>query len=709
MAAESEDDLVGLTGDERILHVAKSRFKRAAEWEAIARLRGDKDYKFANADSYNMYQWPNETQAANGGPNNTPVKLTVNKTRQHNLQIINEAKQNKPGVNIRPTGGDATYESAQAFEGCVRYIEKISHAEQAYDNAMGFMVISGIGYWRVITDYLDNDSFDQDIFIRRIKNPNSVYLDPDINEIDGSDARFGFVFEEMPRDEFEAQYPAFKDEIGSAPIGNDSTMDGWIQRDTIRVAEYFAKSMKKDLLVAFTDPDSGETVVTRKSQMPPAVWAQLKEDTSLKTRKIEEGVVNWYKIAGDKIIERGEWPGKYIPIVRIVGEETVIGGQLDRKGHTRAMIDPQNIYNYWTSAAVRQVAFQTVSPWLIPVGGTDNLETYYARLNSQTPPSFVPYNALDEQGNALPAPQRVEPPVMADAFIKGMTIAQTELMMASGQYQSQFGQNENATSGKAINERQRQGDTATYHYIDALAIGIRFTGVILIDLIPKIYDTTRVVQILAEDGKEQSIKIDPAMKDAYKKTDEDKEGVASIFNPSVGRYSVVADVGPSYATKRQEAWNAMTQIIAQNKEMAKTIGDLLFANADFPGADEISKRLKRMLPEYVLGEGETPEIALLKKANEDLKATLAEVVERLAEKDRELKNKTADHNIRSYEAESKRLTAASNAEPEIGLDVLRPMIIQIVTEMMQQPDPEATPSPMQNVPINLNQLGGLPL
>jgi hypothetical protein len=193
------DDLAGLKSDEKIVKEAKKRFDRCVTWESDCRSRYKDDIKFVNGDADNGYQWPKGVMQVRQ-TDNSPA-LTINKTRQHCLQIVNDAKQNKPGVNIRPVGREATFEAAQVFEGIVRHIEYMSGAEQVYDTATTFQVQGGIGYWRVITDYADAGTIDQDIFLRRVKDPLSVYLDPDINELDGSDARFGFVFEDRPTED----------------------------------------------------------------------------------------------------------------------------------------------------------------------------------------------------------------------------------------------------------------------------------------------------------------------------------------------------------------------------------------------------------------------------------------------------------------------------------------------------------------------------
>lgn len=692
--------------DVKIIEEGKKRFKRCEDWESEFRPRERQDMKFANADPDNLWQWDSTVY---GGRNDLGKPcLTINKVRQHNLQIINDAKQNKPGVNIRPVGDGATYDAAQVFEGVVRHIEYQSNAEQVYDTATTFQVQGGVGYWYVDTDYVSDDSFDQEIYLRRVKNPDSIYLDPDISEADGSDARFGFIFDDLSRDAFDLQYPDYKDDAGASVIGN--TGDNWTSGEHVRVAVYYRRQQKKDKLISFVDANAGVNVVVRNSKILPEVsillemakQAEKAGGPPVMSRDIVTDDVEWFKIAGNCIIDRGAWLGKYIPIVRVIGEETVIEGKMDRKGHTRSMKDAQRMYNYWTSEATAQVALQTKSPYIAPAEAIEGLETYWEKLNLDNS-SVLPYNALREDGSAIPPPQRAQPPQMAQAYIEGMKICENQLMMASGQYQSQFGANENATSGKAINERQRQGDNATYHYIDNLAVAIRFTGKILIDLIPRIYDTERVIRILAKDGTESQVQIQPNAAEAHQElqTDaKDKHAVTAIFNPNVGRYEVESDVGPGYATRRQEAFNAMSQIAAQNPEFMKIAGDLLFKAMDAPMADELADRWKKIIPPNITGDAPPPEVTQLQGQLQQAHDAVAALQGQLTDKDKEL-------SIKSYDATTKRLAAMGNAGPIVTADQIQPLIRQTLYSMLMGGDPEQAGEGAEP-PQAANQPGAMP-
>jgi hypothetical protein len=300
------------------------------------------------------------------------------------------------------------------------------------------------------------------------------------------------------------------------------------------------------------------------------------------------------------------------------------------------------------------------------------------------------WNDVGDDGLPVAPPQRIEPPRAAQGHIEGMQVAQQELMMASGQYQAIMGAPSNETSGKAINARQRQGDNATYHFIDHQALMIRCLGRMMIDLIPKVYDTQRVIQAIGRDDKRMRIEVDPNRKDAAQQLadpeaeDFDSETVAAILNPAVGKYDVVADVGPSYGTQRQEAFNAFSQMLAQNKEMWTVVGDLWAESADFPGSEKLAKRLHRMVPQSALG-GPTPEMQKMQQEFQQVaqqgQAEIGQLQTALTEAQQKLKDQSEDLARKEFEAETQRMAAVGKIDPE----AFKPVIREMVSQMMGQP------------------------
>ena len=701
--------------DKTVLARAKKRFASCVEWEGPFRQRFKEDMRFLYADSDNQDQW---NAAVRAGRNLAgQVMVTINKTHTHWLHVVNQVKMNRPQIEVSPTGDQSTYESAQILEQVMRRIEYISDAESAYDIATQFMVGGGVGYWRVVTDYTDQDSFDQDIFIRQIPDPLSVYLDPNIKMQDGSDAKFAFVFDEIPRKDAEAKYGVKASQ--STSIGDMA--ENWMSADKVRIAEYYERSESKEWLYAVPAED-GSTTLARESELGPEGARMMKEmyeqSREVMRRKVPKYNVMHHLIVGDSIAETSIWPGKYIPIVRCVGEEIVMDGRLDRKGLTRYLKDPQRAYNYNASAALEYGALQSKSPYLAPVEAIEGLEDFWATANSQNH-AYLPYNHADESGNPVPPPQRSSPPTSAPVFLEGMQTAEHEMMMASGQYEATFSAQGNEVSGRAIDQRRQQGERVTFHYPDALAKSIRFTGKIILDLIPKIYDTKRVIRIMSESGVEQQIQIDPQAKQALQMQEQQEEAkVSAIFNPSVGQYDVVATVGPNYETRRKEAFAAMTELLAGNMSLAPVIGDLYMGAADFPNADELQERMRNWIAGInpgIMGNGPSPQEQQLMQQNQVLMQHNQQLMEELKDKtiQRQLEQKRVDMDalnhlalrmendnkqvLDAYKAQSDRLKGLAPVMSEQGLE---PIVRKMVAEILSAYNPDAGVNPESVDPAN---------
>ena len=664
---------------EKIIERAKVRWNYAKSYYSIAYRRSLDDTKFANGDFYNRYQWPNDMLASRD-LDERPT-LTINKVQQHNFKIINDAKQNKPGITIKATGGGATYDSAQVYMGVVRNIEYRSNARDAYDTATEHQVNGGFGFWRVVADYVDDDSFDQEILIRAVMEPRGVYVDPDTKEIDKSDMRWAFVFTDVPNELFKAEYPEVHAELTRT---SNFDQEGWWTEETTRICEYYEIEEEKDTL--FRLPD-GQLV--KASEMPGELVKAVRADPQIRSREMLVRKVMWYKICGGKIVDERPWLGQYIPIVPLVGNETLIEGEYDVKSHTRAMLDPQRMYNYWSSSATEQVALQDKTPWVASVEAIEGFQQFWNTANRRNY-SVLPYRSFapERPDVKLDQPQRPQPPVMAQAYIQGMQIALGELMAASGQYEGNMGEQGNERTGVALRNRQKVGDLATYHFHNNLARAITLTGKIILDLLPKVYDTPRVLNIMAADGTTLEVKMDPQAEQANStKLQEMIMGAQQIFNPNVGKYWVEADAGPGYATKREQAFDALVLLLTQSKELTPIIGDLMMQMADFPMADEAAQRLKRMVPPQALGLGPSPEVQKLVEENGQLKALLTDALDQIATSKLQLKSKDSKRDIDAYDAQTRRLAVIFKDRMEDKN--FRLLFTQTIFDALMQNLPEA--------------------
>lgn len=692
--------------DKDIVARLKKRFSAVEATESDFRTRYADDMEFLYADSDNQNQWPAEVKAVRA-QDKRPM-ITINKTHTHWLHVVNQSKENKPTVKIHPTNDQATYEAAEIFEGLVRHIEYTSNAQAAYDKAMETMTGGGIGYWRLKTEYADDRSFDQEIRIVEIQDPMTVYFGPH-KKRDGSDVMYAFIYDDIARETFEHRYP---DAAQATPAARANAGDSWMTPDTVRVAEYFEIEEKKEFMYLVIGSE-GEPQYIRESDATPEALKVLREGyktdpDSFRRRKVDKRTVKWFKIAGDEIVDRGTWPGKYIPIVRVPGEEVATKTGIDRKGLVRYMKDAQRAYNYNASGQLEYGALQAKTPLMAGASAIEGYEDYYANANTENF-SYLPYNDMDAAGNPIAPPQRLEAPQAAPVFAQGMQDAERQLMMASGQYEATFSEQGNEISGVAIDKRQSQGNRVTFHYLDSLAGAIRFTGKQLIDLIPKIYDAKRIVRIMAPDGDEQEIQIDPEAEKALQQRDDSEEAkVQTIFNPNVGAFDVVAQVGPNFETKRQEAFDAMSAMFTANPALVQVVGDIWMQNADFPASDKLAERIRNWIPQQILNGGPSPEEQQLQDQVQKLQKALEIASQELSDKDREFQidkqradgeylnhlalriQKEADNAINAFKAETDRLKVVAPAIDPVELDAI---IRKLVAEVLQQPAPDTNLTP----------------
>lgn len=570
-----------MTKDE-IIETAKKRFDYAMERNAHNRDKAKADIRFAAASPDDPWQWDDlsvQTRKLEKRP-----MLTINKMPQHIRQVTNDIRMNRPSVRFRPADDKADVEVAEILMGLVRHIEANSDADISYDTATEHQVTHGLGYIRILTDYIAEDSFDQDIFICRVKDPFKVYDDPDAEDPAGADRKWLFMEDWLLEDEFKAQYPK-ADPIDWSFDGRDGWFDAAEKK--VRIAEYFEVSDKDAELYMWPN---GATSF-KGDPLPQGV---IIGEKPIKTRSSKKRIVKWYKLSGKEVLDEREFPSKFIPFARVVGNEWEVDGKSYISGLVRNAKDSQRMYNVAQSAIVERVMQAPKAPWIAPVEAIEGYEKEWATANTANH-AFLPYNHVDESGNPIPPPQRISPATVEPGLNQIAMGASDDIKSETGQYDASLGQKSNETSGRAIMARQREGDMATYHYVDNLARAVRHIGRIILDLIPKIYDTKRVARIIGEDGELNRYTLDPESPEALTEFKDDAGEIRRIFNPNIGTYDVYTTTGPSFTTRRMEAVDAMTQMTQANPQLWQVIGDLLVKNMDWPGADDMAKRLKLTL------------------------------------------------------------------------------------------------------------------
>lgn len=563
LSAEEPEDPERVKQDKvrDFLRLAHKRWQLASE--AAAKWRSDAidDLEFRAGK-----QWPDDIKSSrniDGRP-----CLTLNRLPQFIRQVTNEQRQQRPAIQVNPVGDGADTDTAEVLQGIIRHIDNISDAEVAEDTAFDQMVTTGLGYFRIITDLIDEENNVQEILIRPIKNQFTVYIDPASELWDETDARYKFIVEDIPMVEYIERYKETALAREASLVEFTSIGDAapeWATRETVRIAEYF-----------YID----ETTVNGKPHYQ----------------------VKWAKINAIEIIEGNEdktegrdWPGKYIPIIPVVGDDLVVNGRRELSGLVRNLKDPQRMYNYWVSAATEMIALAPKAPFIGAEGQFENHEVEWQQTNVRNF-AKLEYKPVSINGTPAPPPQRqvYEPPVQAINLMTRQ--ADNDMKAGSGIYDASLGEKGPEQSGKAILERKKQGDLATLHWADNLARSIRHKGRVLIDLIPYIYDAPRVqrifkpdqtvTQVITHAGPEQAQQAQAMVSDAVRK----------VYDIGTGRYDVTVSVGPSYQTKRQEAVAAQLALLQAVPELAPIIADLITANMDWPGAKQMAARLKKGLP-----------------------------------------------------------------------------------------------------------------
>lgn len=590
--------------DKDLLKTAQERYKRCVDLEAENRRRALEALKFRNLE-----QWDQQVKnTRETDPEGARPCLVLDKTNQAVRQVVNDIRQNRPSIKVRPADDYADKRTAEIYQGIIRHIEACSNADIAYDTGAEQAVDGGFGYWRIVTEYCDEMSFDQDIRIKRVRNRFSVYLG-EHQEPDGSDAKYGFVAEKMSLEDFKAQYPDAKKTDFSASV--DGT---WVvSDDQLIVAEYFYIEYESAEIALLPDGQ-----VVRKSEVPQGI-------TPVKTRKTRLPRVKWAKITQLEVLETRDWPGKTIPIPEVVGNELDIEGKRYLSGMITAAMDAQRMYNYAGSSFVESVGLAPRAPWVIAEGQIEGHENDWKTANRRNLSALIYKPVLMEGANgpiAVPAPQRQSPPGIPSGWQAVMANSEHDIQGAMGLYRESLGESSNAKSGRAILARQKEGDTGSFHYADNQLRAVRYTGQCLVDLIPKIYDTKRIARILGEDGKEEYAQIDPELQDetgrkiAYKEREREDGSIEKIYNLSVGRYDVIVSAGPSYTTKRQEGAEFLMNVSQSSPQLMPIIGDLMFKSLDMPYADEVAERLEKMLPPQLQEKDDGGEEDLTVKAQQ---------------------------------------------------------------------------------------------
>ena len=665
------------------------RFRLNMAISAYSESREDEldDLRFFAGSPDNQWQWPADVLATRGSVQGQTINarpcLTINKLPQHVRQVTNDQRQNRPSGKVIPADDNADPKVAEIFDGMVRHIEYASDADVAYDTASENQVTYGEGYIRLVTEFTGDDTFDQDIRIKRVRNSFSVYMDPTIQDPCGADAEYCFITEDLTKDEYERQFPNASpmSSIQVQGVGDDS-LTNWVNEDVVRIAEYFYAVYHPSKLNLYPGNQAFE------AGSPEDKHMKSMGVKPIRTRDVQARKIKWMKTNGYEVLEESDWAGKDIPVIRVVGNEFQVDGRVFVSGIVRNAKDAQRMYNYWVSQETEMLALAPKAPFVGYGGQFEGYEQQWKTANTNNWPYLeVNPDVTDGQGGVLPLPQRSMPPMAQTGLIQAKMGASDDIKSTTGQYDSSLGATSNERSGRAILAREKQGDTGTYHYVDNLARGIRYMTRQIVDLIPKIYDTQRIARIINMDGETSMVKIDPTQPQAVKSIrDQNNIEIEKIYNPAVGKYDVVVTTGPSYMTKRQEALEGMQQLLQANPQLWQVAGDLFVKHMDWPGADEMAKRISKTIdPKLMEDSDKSPALQAAEQKMQAMGQEMDQMHQMLQNVSKSVEMQTLEvkefeAQIKAYDAETKRISAVqASMSPEQIQDIVLGTVHGMIT------------------------------
>jgi hypothetical protein len=571
----------------RIVDTAESALRRAHR----------KDLEFFASE-----QWPQHIRKQredDGRP-----CLTINRLPGFVRQITNAAREAGQGIEVDPVDGGADPELSEVLMGLIQHIESNSDAEVAYATAVESQARIGRGWFMIQPEYADDNSFEQELRIKRIRNPGTVYMDPAYQELDGHDARFCLIVSDIPKDDYIARWgqASFASLTEFARVG-ERTQD-WMPEGKVRVASYYTF---EPVLKTICRLQNG-AVYDQDALQKPEVLAALQQagisPIPVQTRKVQGQQLTWALINAAEVLEGNDdltggrpLPGRYIPVFPVVGEEIDLDGLIDYRGVVRDAIGSQQASNYWQSAMTETVALMPRAPFIAEAGQIEGYEKEWRQANVKAF-SVLPYKGKSIDGTLVPPPQRnqSEAPIQAMAALSQQ--AENNIRATAGfSYDTGAQEPRPETSGRAILARQRQGEVGNSHFQAHLSITLRHAGRVLLDLIPHYYDTPRIKRLLGRDGTARSVVIHAGNPDAAKAQALAQQiPLDRIYDLSVGRYDVRVKAGTSFATQRVQDREFMTQIIQAAPQLMQMIGDLYFESMDSPVSRRIAKRFEAQLP-----------------------------------------------------------------------------------------------------------------
>ena len=601
--------------------------------------------------------------------------LTENRLQVFTAQVVNDGRQSNPAIKITAMDG-GTKDTAEYFQGRIRQVEYDCNAGIAYDSAREQQVTCGRAFVRITWDY-EYRSFKKQIKIKRIDNQFSVVFGPAL-EYDCSDADYAFVINAISKDEHKRKYGEATTAALTDFASPSNPAPGWFgvgpNAEMVQEAEYWEKTYKDRKLALLSNGK-----VAWEDELPDNL-EELRV-TVEETRTEKDYQVVQYIVDGADILGETVFIGEYIPIVPQWGREYFLDGRRRTISLIRYAKDPQRLLNLYVSNIAEQIAMMPKTPFWVPVGGLPSgLQAEYGSLNDE-PRSYILYNQIDPQhpNVSLSPPHREvnEPPIVA--LVAGYNQCVDAIKASMGIYDASLGNRSNETSAIGITTRQHQSDRANFHFQDNEARTRNHIGRIMLPLIKEMDkipsgQASAEHAIRSEDGKTRLVTIG-------KKWRDDVSGKIVHYDIESGNYGVSVETGPSYTSKREEAFASYWEMFKESPGLITALGPTIFRTCDLPGSDQIADILEKMMPPEIRPQpaGGAPQIPpqvqqQLSAVQQRASAVIEGLTSRVAELEQELQGRMMEieskERISTLSEETKRLIAAAQLGQKEGLTLL---------------------------------------
>ncbi len=565
--------------------------------------------------------------------------LVINSIPQFTAQLVGDWRESRKAIKVLPSNDEDT-NVASVRGDLIRSIETQSRADRVYDSAFESLVQCGDGAFRIAVEYARDDVFDQDIFIRPIEDSLAVVWDRHSVDPTGRDAKRVFVDDRIPKKEFERKWPeAVPSDLGKDWM-NRFSMEGWIDSDSYRVTEYWRLIERQRIMAMF---QNGKVFEVNGQNMDSLIEQYGRP---VKTRLAWCSYAQMHLVSGMAILSGPyEYRLNRVPIIRMSGRVVNVGGRRVRYGLVRFMKDPVRLKNFWRSVAAEQLGYAPKAQWMATESAVEGREEKIRKAHLSRDPLLIFNDEAEFGRNVI----RMDPPAPQAALLNEANVNAQDMKDVTGIHDASLGMRSNETSGRAIQARQREGDIASLTFYDNANASVLEAGDVANQLIPQVYDGTRVIRVIGED---ESIKF---------------KAINDPMNPdsidlSVGMFDVALSTGTSYTTRRVEAAQAMMDAIQVWPNLMGVAGDLIAKAQDWPGADKLAERLKKTIPPQLLGDEEGGGGGIDPQALQEMQMQL----QTLAEENKSLKaDKTIDFEklkIDAYNAETQRIRALSDNE-----------------------------------------------